>query len=122
MPNGHIIFVRYCCFYILYLSPLHLLLDKRSLAIKYSIGSGKISSLTKNYIWQHLINEIAKNCFGIATNRNGCCVLQSCIENAHGEARESLVNEIIANAVQLSENPYGFASETLFLLTFWVNH
>nr|GMD94628.1 pumilio homolog 12-like [Ipomoea batatas] len=64
----------------------------------------------KNFSFEynkHLINEIAKNCFGIATNRNGCCVLQSCIENACGEARESLVNEIIANAVQLSENPYG---------------
>ncbi|CAH9131939.1 unnamed protein product [Cuscuta epithymum] len=64
----------------------------------------------KNFSFEYtkkLINELAKNCFGIATNRSGCCVLQSCIENAHGEAKECLVNEIIAYADQLSENPYG---------------
>ncbi|GER36274.1 RNA binding protein [Striga asiatica] len=56
---------------------------------------------------KHLFNEIADNCFKIATNKSGCCVLPPCVEYSHGEARERLVRAIIANAVHLAEDPYG---------------
>ncbi|PIN22105.1 Translational repressor MPT5/PUF4 and related RNA-binding proteins (Puf superfamily) [Handroanthus impetiginosus] len=56
---------------------------------------------------KHLFNEIAKNCFKIATNQSGCCVVQSCVEYSRGAAQERLLNVIIQNAVYLAENPYG---------------
>ncbi|KAI5655221.1 hypothetical protein M9H77_32408 [Catharanthus roseus] len=39
--------------------------------------------------------------------KSGCCVMQCCVENAQGETREYLINEIITNAMHLAEDPYG---------------
>ncbi|KAL3655257.1 hypothetical protein CASFOL_001043 [Castilleja foliolosa] len=54
-----------------------------------------------------LFNEIAGNCFKIATNKSGCCVLPPSVEYSHGETRERLIREIIENVVHLSEDRYG---------------
>lgn len=59
---------------------------------------------------QYLLNGIADNCLKIATNKHGCCVLQACVDHSQGEYRESLVAEIIAHAIHLAEDPYGFVS------------
>ncbi|KAH0740533.1 hypothetical protein KY290_033576, partial [Solanum tuberosum] len=54
-----------------------------------------------------LLYEIANNCFAIATQKGGCCVIQSCVESAGGELRDCIIAEILTNAVQLSEDQYG---------------
>lgn len=53
---------------------------------------------------------VADNCYGIATDKSGCCVLQHCVEYSKGAQRERLVAEIIANALLLAEDCYGFVS------------
>ncbi|XP_015158291.1 pumilio homolog 12-like [Solanum tuberosum] len=60
-----------------------------------------------NCILQPLLYEIANNCFAIATQKSGCCVIQSCVESAGGELRDCIIAEILTNAVQLSEDQYG---------------
>lgn len=57
---------------------------------------------------QHILNEIAENCLDIAINRSGCCLLQECIAYADKEARDQILVEIVANALLLSEHPFGF--------------
>lgn len=57
---------------------------------------------------QYLLNEVVKNCFGIATDKSGCCVLQQCVSHARGETKDHLMAEIIRNVLDLSENCYGF--------------
>ncbi|CAH9111074.1 unnamed protein product [Cuscuta epithymum] len=54
-----------------------------------------------------IIKEITDKCFQVATHIRGCRMLQLCVENARGEARNRLVFEILANAAMLSEDPYG---------------
>lgn len=61
-----------------------------------------------NSYLQHLLNEVADNCIEVATDKSGCCVLQQCVENSHGHVRDRLGDEIIANAIFLSEDRYGF--------------
>lgn len=61
-------------------------------------------------VLQLIIDDIADNCFKVATNRYGCCVLQACVEHARGETRNRLVSEIMAHAMHIAEDPYGFAS------------
>jgi len=61
-----------------------------------------------NYILHPLLYEIANNCFAIATQKSGCCVIQSCVESAGGELRDCIIAEILTNAVQLSEDQYGY--------------
>ncbi|KAJ6328020.1 hypothetical protein OIU77_009829 [Salix suchowensis] len=55
----------------------------------------------------YILKQVAENCFGIATNKSGCCVLQRCVEYSEGEARDRLLDEIIANALLLAEDHYG---------------
>ncbi|KAJ9175198.1 hypothetical protein P3X46_013776 [Hevea brasiliensis] len=56
---------------------------------------------------KHLLDEILKSCLDIAMDKSGCCVLQKSVTEAQGELRERLVAEITANALVLSENPFG---------------
>lgn len=66
-------------------------------------------------VWQLILNEIAENCYKVATDRSGCCVLQACVEHSHGEVRNRLISEIINNAVHIAEDPFGFASPIPFV-------
>lgn len=61
---------------------------------------------------QLLINNLADNCYKVAIDRSGCCVLQICMEKSKGQPRQRLVSEIVANAVHLSRDPYGFVLST----------
>ncbi|XVF36371.1 hypothetical protein REPUB_Repub19eG0053000 [Reevesia pubescens] len=56
---------------------------------------------------KYLLNEVANNCYQIATDKTGCCALQQCVDHSKGEARAHLVGEIIANALHLAEDQYG---------------
>ncbi|KAJ8773278.1 hypothetical protein K2173_028455 [Erythroxylum novogranatense] len=56
---------------------------------------------------KHFLNMVAANCFEIATNKSGCCVLQHCVDHARGEIRDRLVAPIIANALELAQDPFG---------------
>lgn len=60
-----------------------------------------------DFYWQYLLNEVADNCYQIATDQSGCCILQQCVDHTKGEARLHLVRAIIANAVHLAEDQYG---------------
>lgn len=50
----------------------------------------------------------------VAKDRSGCCVVQACLDHTQGELRKRIVTEIIANAIQLAEDPYGFVSIKLY--------
>lgn len=45
-------------------------------------------------------------------------MIQSCVENSRGEARQRLIIEIVDNVVHLAEDPYGYGSRPIqFLLS-----
>ncbi|XP_047335460.1 pumilio homolog 12-like [Impatiens glandulifera] len=54
-----------------------------------------------------LVMAIAERCFQIATNRCGCVVLHTCVDECSGELKYLIISEIIANASHLSEDPFG---------------
>ncbi|KAL8195246.1 hypothetical protein R6Q57_025649 [Mikania cordata] len=56
---------------------------------------------------QPILNVVADNCLDIATDKSGCCVLQLCVLHADEASKERLMTEIIENALDLSEHPYG---------------
>lgn len=72
--------------------------------------------LTLVYYLQYILNAVADDCYSIATNQCGCCVLQHCIEFSYGDLRERLVAEITANALQLSEDRFGCVFRNPFLI------
>ncbi|OMO78854.1 hypothetical protein CCACVL1_14084 [Corchorus capsularis] len=62
---------------------------------------------------KYLLNEVAYNCYQIATDKCGCCALQQCVDHTKGKARSHLVREIIANALLLAEDQYGYGSNVV---------
>ncbi|WCJ17862.1 pumilio 12 [Euphorbia peplus] len=54
-----------------------------------------------------LLDEIANSCLEIAMDKSGCCVLQKSLTRAEGELKDRLLSEVAANALILSEHPYG---------------
>ncbi|KFK32126.1 hypothetical protein AALP_AA6G201500 [Arabis alpina] len=54
-----------------------------------------------------LLEVIVQNCYQIAIDQYGCCMLQQCIEKSSGELRDRLIREIINNALNLCVNCYG---------------
>lgn len=56
---------------------------------------------------QFLFDAAAAHCVEIATHRHGCCVLQRCVDFSSGAQQNRLVAEIAANALVLSQDPFG---------------
>jgi len=60
------------------------------------------------------LDEVARNCVDIATDKIGCSVVKKCLDyGGRTSAIDILVAQIISNAIILSENSYGFDSTLL---------
>ncbi|XP_022768690.1 putative pumilio homolog 8, chloroplastic [Durio zibethinus] len=73
-------------------------------------GHHVIQYCLKNFSYEdnkYLLNEVADNCYQIATDKSGCFALQQSVDHSKGEARALLVREIMANALHLAEDQYG---------------
>jgi len=80
-----------------------------------------IQDLNGNHVIQRCLNRLSPsdnqfiydsvsqtgNCVEVATHRHGCCVLQRCIDHASDSQKLQLINEVIANALVLVQDPYG---------------
>jgi hypothetical protein len=80
-----------------------------------------IQDLNGNHVIQRCLNKLSpednqfiydsvsqtNSCVEVATHRHGCCVLQRCIDHASDTQKLQLINEIIANALVLVQDPYG---------------
>lgn len=56
---------------------------------------------------QFIFDAAAAHCVEIATHRHGCCVMQRCVDFASAPQKQRLVAVIAANALALSQDPYG---------------
>ncbi|CAJ1977366.1 unnamed protein product [Sphenostylis stenocarpa] len=54
-----------------------------------------------------ILDVVAKNCYGIAIDRYGCCIIQKCIEHDDVPAFYQLVYNLILNAEDLANDQYG---------------
>lgn len=63
---------------------------------------------------QFVIGAAIAHCVELATDRQGCCVLQKCLHHSDGDQKNRLVAEIAANSLALSQDQYGYAWTALF--------
>lgn len=50
----------------------------------------------------------------IAKDKNGCCVLQECVDYAQGETRTRLIDRIVENSLELATHCYGFVFTSIY--------
>lgn len=55
---------------------------------------------------QFIYDSVQARLMEVATNRQGCCVLQRCIDYAGPEQRETLLSEILSHTLQLVQDPF----------------
>ncbi|XP_056173391.1 pumilio homolog 11-like [Syzygium oleosum] len=75
--------------------------------------NGVIEHCLQNFPHEYtepLLVVMANNCYDIATNQNGCCTLQACINYSDGASREHLLAELTSYSLQLAQDEYGFVS------------
>jgi len=63
--------------------------------------------------FQIILDEVARNCVDISTNKVGTSVIQRCLRQGAITAIAPLVAKIISNAMILAEDQYGFDSTLL---------
>ncbi|KAL0800176.1 hypothetical protein Bca101_055351 [Brassica carinata] len=64
--------------------------------------------LTKSTNTNHcLLQVIVQNCYQIALDQHGCCMLQQCIGKSPREIRDPLISGILTNSLSLCKNRYG---------------
>ncbi|KAG6002812.1 hypothetical protein E4U43_001046 [Claviceps pusilla] len=63
----------------------------------------KLTSLDAQFIF----DAVGSNCIEVGTHRHGCCVLQRCIDHAHGEQKPWLIQRITEHARILVQDPFG---------------
>lgn len=56
---------------------------------------------------QFIFDAVGANCVVVGTHRHGCCVLQRCVDHASGLQKGAMVDQIIANAFSLVQDPFG---------------
>lgn len=56
---------------------------------------------------EHIYDILLHNIVVLATNKNGCCALERCIELAYQAQKEKLIEEIISNSTILMTNQFG---------------
>ncbi|XP_061354588.1 pumilio homolog 12-like [Gastrolobium bilobum] len=54
-----------------------------------------------------ILNEVAKNCVEIATDKSGSPILQKCLDHAKGDAMRQVIEEIVSYAPVLTDHRYG---------------
>ncbi|KAG7557102.1 Pumilio RNA-binding repeat [Arabidopsis suecica] len=56
---------------------------------------------------RYLLEVIVQNCYQVAIDQHGYCMLNQCIRQSSRELRDPLIKEIISNVVRLCKNCYG---------------
>jgi len=74
--------------------------------------------LTWKPCFQFIIDEVARNCVEIATNKSGCSILQKCLHLAKDNTMKRLIDEIVSHASLLTEHPFGYLRFFIFLFPF----
>ena len=56
---------------------------------------------------QFIYDAMSTACLSVATNKQGCCVLQRCLEYAGPQQRAQLVQAIVVNSASMVQDPFG---------------
>ncbi|XP_039013239.1 pumilio homolog 11-like [Hibiscus syriacus] len=78
--------------------------------INHSNGHHVIQQCLYNFSHKeilHFTNVVVAHCIEIATNKSGCCLLQEWLVHVDAKDQGRLLDQIIANALLLSENEFG---------------
>lgn len=67
------------------------------------------NEILRDLILQFLFEAVSAHCIELATDCHGCRVLQKCLGHSDGEHRRPLLSAIVANALILSQDPFGYS-------------
>ncbi|KAG5489149.1 hypothetical protein GH5_00007 [Leishmania sp. Ghana 2012 LV757] len=58
-------------------------------------------------IYERIFRQIADNCLDICKNRQGCCIIQKCLQHAPDPYHTTIINTVLNNSLKLVQDPFG---------------
>ncbi|CAJ1037532.1 putative Pumilio-family RNA binding repeat [Leishmania utingensis] len=58
-------------------------------------------------IYERIFQKIADNCIDICKNRQGCCIIQKCLQHAPKPYHTTIINTVLNNSLKLVQDPFG---------------
>ncbi|AIO02145.1 PUF1, putative [Leishmania panamensis] len=58
-------------------------------------------------IYERIFQQIADNCIDICKNRQGCCIIQKCLQHAPKPYHTTIINTVLNNSLKLVQDPFG---------------
>ncbi|XP_039140616.1 pumilio homolog 12-like [Dioscorea cayenensis subsp. rotundata] len=86
-------------------------LKPRVVALLKNINGNHVAQRCLQYLPaeynEFLFDAAVAHCVELATDRQGCCVLQKCLYHSDGDRKARLMSEIASNSLFLSQDQYG---------------
>ncbi|CAC9548389.1 PUF1 / Pumilio family (PUF) protein 1 [Leishmania donovani] len=71
------------------------------------LGDSDKSASGAAAIYERIFQKIADNCIDICKNRQGCCIIQKCLQHAPKPYHTTIINTVLNNSLKLVQDPFG---------------
>ncbi|CAJ1012477.1 putative Pumilio-family RNA binding repeat [Leishmania naiffi] len=71
------------------------------------LGDSDASASGAVVIYERIFQKIADNCIDICKNRQGCCIIQKCLQHAPKPYHTTIINTVLNNSLKLVQDPFG---------------
>ncbi|KPA79810.1 putative PUF1 [Leptomonas pyrrhocoris] len=71
------------------------------------LGDEEADSAAATAVYERIFQKIADNCIDICKNRQGCCIIQKCLQHAPEPYHTTIINTVLSNSLKLVQDPFG---------------
>ncbi|KAL7702729.1 PUF1 [Lotmaria passim] len=71
------------------------------------LGDEEADSDVAAAVYGRIFEKIADNCIDICKNRQGCCIIQKCLQHAPEPYHTTIINMVLSNSLKLVQDPFG---------------
>ncbi|KAG5489886.1 hypothetical protein JKF63_00003 [Porcisia hertigi] len=71
------------------------------------LGDSDKNAADATVIYERIFQKISDNCIDICKNRQGCCIIQKCLQHAPKQYHNTVINTVLNNSLKLVQDPFG---------------
>ncbi|KPI84497.1 PUF1 putative (PUF1) [Leptomonas seymouri] len=71
------------------------------------LGDEEADSAAAVAVYGRIFQKISDNCIDICKNRQGCCIIQKCLQHAPEPYHTTIINTVLSNSLKLVQDPFG---------------
>jgi hypothetical protein len=71
------------------------------------LGDEEADSAAAAAVYGRIFEQISDKCIDICKNRQGCCIIQKCLQHAPEPYHTTIINTVLSNSLKLVQDPFG---------------